>query len=264
MIKYFIFILCIVVPNAWGSDIVVNIYDYKEAGNNSSLTYSVDYWNTESMLPNPCYLRACQKIGVGFHPGNGEPTVGLINAKDMLSSSETFYLPTIGDLGKLYVRKYGLGIRRVTVGAGFNTTKLCYGMKYTNPGNNYPAILPGNDCAYTNPGPPLNACRFSDYSLEINHGVIAPATESRKKVYLAMYCLSPANVAITFKGTVYGKLELGNKNVQSSLYINGSLGAAVIFGVLQTVLEIESVISPIPSGLAGNYQGSTTMVVNFY
>jgi hypothetical protein len=252
------------------ADPELHIIDYCkmcEVGNYDKLTYQVVSWNTSSTLPNPCYQQSTTcHIGVGFHPGNGEMVAGSLAGTDRLASAHgVTNVRTMGEVAMLYERIFGLGTTQVSIGPSVGGNKLCYAMKWRDKGDAV-NLVPGSSCAYTDPGPPLNAC-YINGPITIDHGTVNTGSDSTKTISPTVFCLEKTQVRLRFPALTNDQLSLGSGGITTKLSLNGNSGTqGTIVSVEKarnTEFQIESYISPIPAGNTGLKQGSTALIVEF-
>lgn len=251
------------------ANVDVHIIDFCQScsGRFDKLTYQVTYWDEASTAPNPCFGQGWNcTISVGFQPGNGEPTGGALLGKDLLNGSHGVQnAATMGEVAKIYSKTFGFGSTQTTEGSGFGNQKLCYAMKYkigTAPVN----LVPGASCAYTDPGPPLNAC-YINGPINIDHGTVNAGSSSTRTESSTVYCLEKTTVRLRFLGLTNDRLSLGSGGITTKLSLNGDSGTqgtlVNVEKARNTEFQIESYIESIPVGSTGVSQGSATLTVEF-
>lgn len=252
------------------ANVEVHILDYCKycvgAGKNDRLTYQVVYWDTTSTAYNPCYNQASCRMSVGFHPGDGEPTRGILTGTDLLTNYHRIdKVTTMGEVARIYSQYFQLGSTQKAEGSGFGDKKLCYAMKYAL-GNGPVNLVPGSSCAYTDPGPPLNAC-YIDGPITIDHGTVNTGSDSTRIVTSTVSCLEKTQVKLRFLNLVNDQLSLGSGGIKTKLSLNGNSGSqGAIVSVnkgVNTEFQIESYIERVPEGNAGMNQGSSTLTLEF-
>ncbi|MBU5412422.1 MrpH family fimbial adhesin [Serratia ureilytica] len=255
------------------ANVEIHVLDYCQrcvgigANIRDKMTYQVVYWDTTSTAYNPCYGKSSCRIGVGFQPGNGEPTSGVLAGTDSLVAyiHGIEKVQTMGEVAKIYSNYFQLGSTQTSEGSGFGNKKLCYAMKWSI-GNGPVNLVSGAYCSYTDPGPPLNTC-YIDGPITIDHGTVNTGSDSTRTVTSTVSCLERTQVRLRFLGLTNDRLSLGSGGITTKLSLNGDSGTqgtlVNVEKARNTEFQIESYIESIPDGNTGLKQGSAMLILEF-
>lgn len=268
----FVLLLSLIVGRAHASA-QVEIIKY-EPGSTDYLTYIVHSWDQGSAIPlDPAYCPVNYGCHVGVAWQVGDPNSTGYIAEPKLAPNETKGSRTIGDLERIWRKKYGYGgtIRKSGGAISAGSKKICFGMKYSR-SNSGVKVVPGSECVDVIPGPPVNAC-YIDGPVYLKHGNVSQneLSGSTTSQSTSVRCLESTLVTISvITGNGSENIYLNpNGSLMSNILVNGKSGSSgsvvtVPGGPRGVSVEFKSILKTNGAVSEGVLTGSASTVLNVW
>ncbi|HIH8985054.1 TPA: hypothetical protein ACYUTL_004843 [Serratia marcescens] len=248
------------------------IYSYitKSTGSpeKAAYEYTVESWDEDIDIPNPCYGYFYCYIGIGHrHTDKGEVGGNLV---EVYRLSNVRYIKTVGELGREYKKLRPLPYSGIMLHEGGvrELTTECVGIYYipTNGSSGTFQMMPGMVCGVA--PPPAGICGFTNtMDITLDHGsVISTAQHEPISVNVGMSCSQQSKLKLYVKTANNGRLDLQGpgSGVYSILRLNGVLadkGLDILVGPSGTNVSLSSQLFTNSSTSAGSYVASAVIVL---
>lgn len=177
---------------------------------------------------------------------------------------------TIGDIARIYRKKYPQGTVQTEAISALNGDRPCIGMAIEGATNGKIDLLPGSLCnkldfRYSSP----NAC-YIDGTIELHHGVVARDMLNNHVASTAVNvrCLQPATVKMTMLSPEPGSLWLNNsRTLRASIFLDGEpmvggMNIQIPGGRVNKSIGFSSTLTKVSEVEAGSYSASSVIVLD--
>lgn len=264
--------LAVTLLTAYSANSAIYSYITRSEGTpeNAKYWWTIEYWDTVDATPNPCYRASQCTVFIGHrHSDGGEAGPGVSDGNEYLDGIQN--LPTVGDVGAAFQRKYSLPRSGTQNHVGPAVTQECVGMYYkmsTGTGSAGGSAMMSNSLCGIVP-PPVGKCEFTETSVELTHGQVQlrdiEGHQARQTGYIR--CTQTMDVMVYAAGAGgNGMVNLRNDgSLKSRLTIGGVNGATGlrIRALAATKMPVEFVSTLTKAGTveAGDFFGSATAIL---
>ncbi|WP_420493046.1 hypothetical protein [Serratia fonticola] len=265
-------LLAVTLLTAYSANSAIYSYITRSEGTPSNAKYwwTVEYWDTIDVTPNPCFGWAQCTVFIGHrHSDAGEAGPAVSDAYEYLDGIQTYR--TVGEVGAAFQRKYSLPRSGTQEHSGPAVTQECVGMYFkattgtANAGGS--RMMPSSLCGIV--PPPVGKCEFTETSVELTHGQVQlrdiEGHQARQTGYIR--CTQTMDVMVYLAGSGgNGMVNLrSNGSLQTRLTIGGVSGSTGLriraLAATKMPVEFVSTLTKVGTVEAGDFFGSATAIL---